>query len=63
MTVGQDQQIEPHAQIPNPVRCPGRSIDQNISFGRPNQVSVGIENTANKSLKLEHSEERFGNLD
>ncbi len=63
MTMGQDQQIEPYAQIPDPVRCSGRSIDQNISSGRPNQVSVGIENTANKSLKLEHSEERFGNLD
>jgi len=61
--VGQDQQIEPYPQIPDPIRCSGWSVDQHISPGRPNQVSVRIENTANKSLKLEHSEERFGNLE
>ena len=56
VTVGKDQQIEPDSQIPDPIRRPSRSIDQDISAWRLNQVRVGIENTANKSLKVEHSE-------
>jgi hypothetical protein len=56
VTVGKDQQIEPDSQIPDPIRRTSRSIDQNISAWRPNQIRVGIENTANKSLKVEHSE-------
>jgi len=56
VTVGKDQQIEPDSQIPDPIHRTSRSIDQNISAWRPNQIRVGIENTANKSLKVEHSE-------
>jgi hypothetical protein len=56
VTVGKDQQIEPDSQIPDPIRRPSRSIDQDISARRLNQVRVGIENTPNKSLKVEHSE-------
>ena len=56
VTVGQEQQIESDSQIPDPIRRPGRSIDQSISSWRLDQVCVGIENTANKSLKVKHSE-------
>jgi hypothetical protein len=33
VTVGQEQQIESDSQIPDPIRRPGRSIDQCISSG------------------------------
>jgi hypothetical protein len=56
VTVGQEQQIESDSQVPDPIRRPGRGIDQSISSWRLDQVGVGIENTANKSLKVEHSE-------
>ena len=56
VTVGQEQQIESDSQIPDPIRRPGRSIDQSISSWRLDQVCVGVENTANKRLKVEHSE-------
>jgi hypothetical protein len=56
VTVRQQQHIESYAQIPDPIRRPGGSINQYISSRRPDQVSVGVENTANKSLKVEHSE-------
>jgi hypothetical protein len=55
VAVREHQQIEPDAQVPDPIRGPCRGINQNISARRSNQESVGIENTASKSLKVEHS--------
>jgi len=56
MTVSDQQQIKSYPKIPDPIRGPGWRINQNVSTGRLNQVGVGIENTANKSLKVKHSE-------
>jgi hypothetical protein len=55
VTVREHQQIESDSQVPDPIRGPCRSINQKISSRRANQESVGIENTAGKSLKVEHS--------
>jgi hypothetical protein len=62
VTMRQDQQIESYSQVADPLQRAGWSIDQNISSWRLDEVRVRIENTANKSLKVEHSDERFGNL-
>jgi len=56
VTVGEDQQIESYSQIADPIRRPGGSIDQHVSSGRLDEVCVRVENTANKCLKVEHSE-------
>jgi hypothetical protein len=56
VTVRKDEQIESYSQIANPIRRPGGSIDQHISSWRLDEVRVRIENTANKGLKVEHSE-------
>ncbi len=61
--VREHQQIKSDPKIPDPFRGAGRSIDQDISSCCLNQVGVGIKNTANKSLKVEHSEWRIPNLD
>jgi hypothetical protein len=55
VTVREHQQIESDSQVPDPIRGPCRSINQKISFRGADQESVGIENTASKSLKVEHS--------
>ncbi len=63
VTVRNDQDVESYSQIADPIRGPGRSIDQHVSSWRLDEVRVRIENTANKSLKVEHSELIFRGLE
>jgi hypothetical protein len=51
-----EQQIDSDPQLANPFRDTSWRVDQDISASRLNEVSIRIENTANKSLKVKHCE-------
>lgn len=50
------KQIDSDPQLANPFGHTGWRVDQDVSACGLNEVSVRIENTANKSLKVKHCE-------
>jgi len=50
------QKVEFCSEVTNPFGRSGWGIKQNVASVRQNKISVGVEDTANKRLNLEHSE-------
>src|ERR1700730_5614612 len=63
VSVCNHQQVEFCFKVAHPFGRTGRSIKENSSLRPSNEIGVRIENTANKSLNLKHSEWRFWDLE